>query len=874
MKRSFFTYIALLMVISVFGQVGYKVSSQFITLFPDTTKLFINSDALESCVIQKSLSKEQVSEIKKYRIRTDGYLVSGYNRHCFGNGYCSYLYRDSENNELFVLPTILLSLEKNSSINNILHDYKGIISINKNDSIYIIKCSVETSEDILKLVTSLSEKKGVKWCEPDMLAKICFDENNPLYPQQYNLHNTGQNGGTTGCDINVEPAWNLTKGHPDITVAIIDTGVELDHEDLTGNVLLGYTIGYPNESGEPINANNYSTKNHGTMCTGIVNAKDNTIGIIGVAPNVKVIPVNIVPYLADSSQEGFASYSDIGNAITWASQHADVLSCSWHTGVSNYIQSAFNNAMVNGRDNKGCVVVAAAGNNYQYITNYVAFPARMTDVIAVGSINRYGNVSYFSQRGIGLDIVAPGEDIISTDITGNGTLSNGNYRVWQGTSFSCPQVAGIAALILSIKPNLTQTQVRQSILNGAVDLNDTFTFGHGLANAYSSLLNALNDSISGPILIAGSENYSIDNLPDDFDISWSVNNDLFSISPSRSACSITFNNDSICAETILTATISKNGQLLKTFSKEIYHIGRIVGNSHTYQLISLPGALNVIWSVDNTAFSLSANGSQCAVSLPNSYQEGTLTAAVSKNGQILKTLTKSLLSHSSSLSVSGTQHDYMTLGATYLGHTFNVNAPNAVNGYSSTNIEVNGDCNITLLSDRFKGMNVSFIGTKQPIYVSHNENEVYFHLQSCLDDYIGGIPVDRSNDNRGVNIVDPSYSIVLRAQCEGGYYDFDLNFHVTPMHGVCDETNSTLIIDLEGSTLYVTLSDAEIPIWGGQYQQLPWYLTIVNAATGSIVYTQNVLGMSTSVNVGSLSSGLYIVRGTLNGNVYSAKFFN
>ena len=464
---------------------------------------------------------------------------------------------------------------------------------------------------------------------------------------------------------------------------------------------------------------------------------------------------------------------------------------------------------------------------------------------------------------------------------------NGNYLVNSGENYyinwDLPNDVTITWSINNssflLTPSGTQCTVtcNQNNANSNAILTATISLNGQSVSIQKEIVHA--GEIAGNEVIDSISSYEIMDLPEDYDITWSINQSGFSISSNHNHCAVTCMSNNSCIEAVLTANIFKDEQLIKTITKTIYHVGEIVTgsfvrNNASYSLLNLPNTLNTIWSVDNPAFSLSTNGSQCTVTLPNSYQEGTLTATVSKNGQILKTLTKSLLSHSSSLSVSGTQHDYMTLGATYLGHTFNVNASNAVNGYSSTNIEVNGDCSITLLSDRFKGMNISFIGTKQPIYVSHNENEVYFHLQSCFDDYIGEIPVDRSNDNRGVNIVEPSYSLILRAQCEGGYYDFDLNFHVIPMHGVCDETNSTLIIDLVGSTLYVTLSDAEVPVWGGQYQQLPWYLTIVNAATGSIVYTQNVLGMSTSVNVGSLSSGLYIVRGTLNGNVYSAKFFN
>ena len=142
-------------------------------------------------------------------------------------------------------------------------------------------CGVSRSEEVLQLVNELDSSDDVIWCEPEFLSD--YRTNNTLYPQQYYLKNTGQDGGTPGIDINVEPAWGITSGSSCITVAVIDAGVDRDHEDFGSRVLEGYTIRNATGYGEPQNANSIDTKYHGIACAGIVAASNNADGIRGVA---------------------------------------------------------------------------------------------------------------------------------------------------------------------------------------------------------------------------------------------------------------------------------------------------------------------------------------------------------------------------------------------------------------------------------------------------------------------------------------------------------------------------------------------------------------------------------------------------------------
>lgn len=172
-------------------------------------------------------------------------------------------------------------------------------------------------EDVFAIANKIYESGQVKWCHPNFFVPIEHSTNDPLYAQQFYLKNTGQGGGTAGIDINVEPAWNITKGSSSIKVAVIDDGVE----DISGRVLNGHTPRDPTGNGHPTNA---AGIRHGEACAGIIAAtQDNSIGIAGIAPNCMIVPVNIF--------YGGETTLDIANAINWA----------WNQGQADVLSSTF-----------------------------------------------------------------------------------------------------------------------------------------------------------------------------------------------------------------------------------------------------------------------------------------------------------------------------------------------------------------------------------------------------------------------------------------------------------------------------------------------------------------------------------------------------
>lgn len=385
---------------------------------------------------------------------------------------------------------------------------------------------VAQPRDAITLSNLLVENAIADWAHPDFYAEVTR-YNDPLYPQQFQMNNTGQtvnnSAGVAGIDCNAPDAWAITTGDPSLTIAIIDDGLAA-HEDLVdgeGNtrILPGYT---PATGGN--GAPRFSFDAHGMACAGIAAAThNNSKGIRGMAPEVKLRSVNIF--------WGGETTSQLAGAINWARiQGADVLSNSWgYTSCLlslDVLNTALSNAQSNGRDGLGCVVVFAAGNDsYTCIT----YPANQSSVIAVGAVTNQGQHSAYSNKGSQLSLVAPsspspgqnGGFVRTIDRMGNSGYNNGNYYgLFGGTSASCPAVSGVAALILAIDPNLTSTEVQTLMETTATDMGtsgfDT-TYGYGRVNAGDAVAAAADDAnVPEPEPCIGTEailSLTLDNYP-------------------------------------------------------------------------------------------------------------------------------------------------------------------------------------------------------------------------------------------------------------------------------------------------------------------------------------------------------------------------
>jgi subtilisin family serine protease len=309
----------------------------------------------------------------------------------------------------------------------------------------------------------------------------------PLYNRQWNINNTGsvlQGRGLVDADMDVDSAWTLTTGDPNIKVGVIDSGVDTLHEDLAQNILPGHDAISDSTDGYPTPA--YPEDGHGTCCSGIIAAvKDNAKGCIGVAPSCKIIPVRAFYYVVVSNGGDPLPYSTsaaFSDAIGWAWSvgNADILSNSWGlpssfiaflAGGVEPVNDAIHTAYLNGRGGKGLAMFFSSGNENG--SGGPIWPGSQPETISVNATNMCDSAktpgdcsgeAWGGDHGVGLDFSAPGVKITTTDMTGANGFSNSAYTyTFNGTSAACPNAAAVGALILSLRPELGAEDIRNLI---------------------------------------------------------------------------------------------------------------------------------------------------------------------------------------------------------------------------------------------------------------------------------------------------------------------------------------------------------------------------------------------------------------------------
>lgn len=299
----------------------------------------------------------------------------------------------------------------------------------------VVRFEAPSTRDVDKL-TEVAYVDGALSVEVDTRVRSVGD---PLENQQWALE---------PASTSFRKAWNATKGGG-VIVAVVDTGVRKTHEDLAGAVLSG--IDLVTGSGDGSNDEN----GHGTHVAGIIAAQINGRGIVGAAPGIKILPVRVL----DASGSGYSS--DVAEGIIWATDRgAKVVNLSLGGGVPS---EATRTAIQYANDN-GVVVVAAAGNAGQS-GNAPLYPAAFEEPIAVGAVSSNKQRAPFSNWGNYVDVVAPGDGIVSLWSTSDNT-----YAWASGTSMATPHVAAAAAMVFATNPSFTPEQVRRRIERTADDL--------------------------------------------------------------------------------------------------------------------------------------------------------------------------------------------------------------------------------------------------------------------------------------------------------------------------------------------------------------------------------------------------------------------
>ena len=301
--------------------------------------------------------------------------------------------------------------------------------------------------------------------------------NDPKLGEQWSLHNEGQRGGKREADIRAFSAWAKTTGSERVVVAVIDSGVDYTHSDLVNNIwvrpakLAPYTDedlgtiddvhGYNavDNSGDPMDDNG-----HGTHCAGIIGAEgDNNEGIAGINWKVEIMPLKFI------ASNGSGTTKDAIEAINYvidrkrAGVNVRVISASWGSTAKS---SALGEAIKRAGD-EGIIFIAAAGNSSADSDKMPHFPAGydLPNVISVAALDRSDRLASFSNYGAkSVHIAAPGSEILST------WLGN-QYEEHSGTSMATPEVAGVAALVLSLEPKLSVADLRERLLSSVDKLD-------------------------------------------------------------------------------------------------------------------------------------------------------------------------------------------------------------------------------------------------------------------------------------------------------------------------------------------------------------------------------------------------------------------
>jgi len=321
---------------------------------------------------------------------------------------------------------------------------------------YVLQVQDQTADAIMQ---SLARSGQFTFVERDGNAHSAAIPNDTSFASQWHL-----------TKMNAPAAWDISTGSTGVTVAMVDSGVDPTHPDLASRLVAGWSFLTGTTDTRDV-------QGHGTATAGTLGAvANNAEGVAGITWKNPIMPL-VVLNASDS-----ASYSDIASAITYAADmHVRIINVSIGGNTpSSTLQSAVTYAW-----NKGSMVFAAAMNAGGSTPYY---PAACDNAIAVSATDTGDGWAGFSNYGSWIDFAAPGVSILTTN-------NYGGYGYWQGTSFSSPLAAGVAALVLSINPSLSNTAVINILKQSSVDLGiagfDT-NYGWGRVDAYAAAVAARN----------------------------------------------------------------------------------------------------------------------------------------------------------------------------------------------------------------------------------------------------------------------------------------------------------------------------------------------------------------------------------------------
>lgn len=346
---------------------------------------------------------------------------------------------------------------------------------------------------VKKAIRQLKLNPLIEFAEPNYLRYLDTYPDDLQFNDMWGLDNVGQTGGTINADINAPESWDITTGNPAMVVAVLDSGADMEHEDLAANIWTN--PGEIPENGIDDDGNGYIDDIHGwdfaynendpsdtdTICGGhgthtagtIGAVGNNGIGVTGINWDVQIMPLKIFKktlFIFCST-----SSANIVEAIQYATNMGVRISNNSYGG------GPFSQAEYDAIQASDMVFVAAAGNEGVNNDTTPSYPANynLDNIIAVAATDHNDNLAVFSNFGTSVDIAAPGVDILST-------IPYDSYDFFDGTSMASPHVAGAAALLLGFDSTLTTREAKWDLLQGADDKGLPILTGSRL-NLYNSL---------------------------------------------------------------------------------------------------------------------------------------------------------------------------------------------------------------------------------------------------------------------------------------------------------------------------------------------------------------------------------------------------
>jgi thermitase len=332
----------------------------------------------------------------------------------------------------------------------ITHDIDGVLK-EKLDSTYIFKSFSKSPEELMQY---FKQDPNVAFTEPHYI--YLKNQINDTYYSKYQWNLPA---------IGTEEGWNVTRGSKKVKIAVVDTGVDLDHPDLSGRLTKGYNAIANNDQPEDDNG-------HGTHVAGIIASETNNgRGVAGITWYNPIIPVKVL------DSKGSGGSFNVAKGIRWAVDHgANVINLS----LGNYQSAAVTEEAIRYAQQKDVVIISAVGNDN---SSQPSYPAAYPGVLGVAAVDWDGNRAAFSNYGNYIDVAAPGVEIAST-------FYKAQYATLSGTSMAAPHVTALAGLIRSVDPNLKNTEVMDIITRTTQKVRQTGSkpyYGSGIIDNVNAL---------------------------------------------------------------------------------------------------------------------------------------------------------------------------------------------------------------------------------------------------------------------------------------------------------------------------------------------------------------------------------------------------